>query len=196
MAGRPLRPATDHRLGRPLPHQLANRTQAPPSASPKTLSSPELPSSERMRNYPAFPRATPHQWAGSPRVPHPSATFRSEERTFDLHALGTPPALILSQDQTLHQNCHPSRSCERTFTSHCACVVHDAPPPPVPKRNQARPARRSSIFGRPLGTPTRPSPHPHPPKEDGPQDPVPASHPATNLSMCDVSATGGDATLI
>ncbi len=28
-----------------------------------------------MRNYPAFPRATPHRWAGSPRVPHPSATF-------------------------------------------------------------------------------------------------------------------------
>src|SRR5918995_654421 len=56
-----------------------------------------------MRNYPAFPRATPHQWAGSPRVPHPSATLISEETTFDLHALGTPPALILSQDQTLHQ---------------------------------------------------------------------------------------------
>ena len=32
MADRPLRPAIDHRLGRPLPHQLANRTQAPPKA--------------------------------------------------------------------------------------------------------------------------------------------------------------------
>ncbi len=30
VAGRPLRPATDRRLGRPLPHQLAN----PPSAAP------------------------------------------------------------------------------------------------------------------------------------------------------------------
>ena len=28
MAGRPLRPATDRRLGRPLPHQLANPTLA------------------------------------------------------------------------------------------------------------------------------------------------------------------------
>ena len=56
-----------------------------------------------MRNYPSFPRATPHQWAGSPRVPHPSATLSPEGATFDLHALGTPPALILSQDQTLHQ---------------------------------------------------------------------------------------------
>ena len=31
MAGRPLRPATDRRLGRPLPYQLANPTSAHPS---------------------------------------------------------------------------------------------------------------------------------------------------------------------
>ncbi len=31
-AGHPLRPATDRRLGEPLPHQLANRTRAVPSA--------------------------------------------------------------------------------------------------------------------------------------------------------------------
>ena len=30
MTDHPLRPATDHRLGRPLPHQQANRTQAHP----------------------------------------------------------------------------------------------------------------------------------------------------------------------
>jgi hypothetical protein len=30
VADHPLRPATDHRLGELLPHQLANRTQAPP----------------------------------------------------------------------------------------------------------------------------------------------------------------------
>ena len=29
MAGRPLRPATDRSLGEPLPHQQANKTQAP-----------------------------------------------------------------------------------------------------------------------------------------------------------------------
>ena len=28
----------------------------------------------------------------------------SEEDSFDLHVLGTPPAFILSQDQTLHEN--------------------------------------------------------------------------------------------
>ena len=32
MADHPLRPATDRRLGRPLPHQLANRTSAAPIA--------------------------------------------------------------------------------------------------------------------------------------------------------------------
>ena len=33
VADRPLRPATDRRLGKLLPHQLANRAQAPPPAS-------------------------------------------------------------------------------------------------------------------------------------------------------------------
>src|ERR1700730_4129943 len=33
VADHPLRPATDRRLGRPLPHQLANRTKAPPQAT-------------------------------------------------------------------------------------------------------------------------------------------------------------------
>ena len=32
MAGHPLRPATDRRLGKPLPYQLANQTQAVPKA--------------------------------------------------------------------------------------------------------------------------------------------------------------------
>ncbi len=37
----------------------------------------------------------------SPRVTHPSAT-PCLRRAFDLHVLGTPPAFILSQDQTRH----------------------------------------------------------------------------------------------
>ena len=32
VAGRPLRPATDRRLGEPLPHQLANQISAAPGA--------------------------------------------------------------------------------------------------------------------------------------------------------------------
>ncbi len=41
MAVRPLRPATDRRLGRPLPHQLANRARAPLQA-PGSEESPAL----------------------------------------------------------------------------------------------------------------------------------------------------------
>jgi hypothetical protein len=37
VAGRPLRPATDRRLGEPLPHQLANPTWAHPSARGLTI---------------------------------------------------------------------------------------------------------------------------------------------------------------
>ena len=44
MAGRPLRPATDCRLGRPLPHQLANPTLAHPIA--RGLTSPRFPFSD------------------------------------------------------------------------------------------------------------------------------------------------------
>ena len=36
MAGRPLRPATDRRLGGPLPHQLANPPQTPPLATSRS----------------------------------------------------------------------------------------------------------------------------------------------------------------
>ena len=145
MAGRPLRPATDHRLGRPLPHQPANRPQAPPEASPKTLSPSAPPADGHMRNYPAFPRATPHLGTDCPRVPHPSATGTTEAAPFDLHALGTPPALILSQDQTLHHICclrpppdrNPGmglgscfvRSCSRSPTGHQASTPSSAHTP-------------------------------------------------------------------
>ena len=62
-----------------------------------------------MRYYQSFPTAIPLCEAGYPRVTHPSATksqkTSSEESilsaSFDLHVLSTPPAFILSQDQTL-----------------------------------------------------------------------------------------------
>ena len=59
-----------------------------------------------MRYYQPFPAAIPQCEAGYPRVTHPSATkLRSIRKfhltPFDLHVLGTPPAFILSQDQTL-----------------------------------------------------------------------------------------------
>ncbi len=59
-----------------------------------------------MRSCPRFPGGIPHLKAGThvllTRPPLPP--FPKKERTFDLHVLGTPPAFILSQDQTRHSN--------------------------------------------------------------------------------------------
>ena len=60
----------------------------------------------------SFLTVIPLYEAGYPRVTHPSATqsqiSSSEESkisaSFDLHVLSTPPAFILSQDQTLVKN--------------------------------------------------------------------------------------------
>ena len=62
-----------------------------------------------MRYYQPFPAAIPLYEAGYPRVTHPSAaqslTSSPEgsvvSASLDLHVLSTPPAFILSQDQTL-----------------------------------------------------------------------------------------------
>ena len=54
-----------------------------------------------MRYCRRFLAGIPHLWVDDPRVPHPSATL-CLRRAFDLHVLGTPPAFILSQDQTRH----------------------------------------------------------------------------------------------
>ena len=56
-----------------------------------------------MRACRRFLAGIPHFRPGHPCVTHPSATpSLLRERTFDLHVLGTPPAFILSQDQTRH----------------------------------------------------------------------------------------------
>ena len=103
MTVRPLRPVTDHRLGRLLPYQLANRTQAPPRVSP-------LRASLLSRDYAVLAKVS----LGCPplegrflRVPHPSAARRQLvllliTLPLDLHVLGVPPAFNLSHDQTLH----------------------------------------------------------------------------------------------
>src|SRR4028118_123008 len=60
-----------------------------------------------MRYYPAVGPALPHSRAGRSRVPHP---FAGDPRgPPDLHVLSTPPAFVLSQDQTL-QECLSARS--------------------------------------------------------------------------------------
>ena len=103
MTDRPLRPVTDRRLGEPLPHQLANRTQA-------SLLAPPLRAAFLLRDYAVLAKVS----LGCPplegkflRVPHPSAARHQSVLLqimlpLDLHVLGVPPAFNLSQDQTLH----------------------------------------------------------------------------------------------
>ena len=103
MTGRPLRPVTDHRLGELLPHQLANRTQAPPKALP-------LRATFLLRDYAVLAKVSlsyPPLLGKFLRVPHPSAARHPVVLLLlvlplDLHVLGVPPAFNLSHDQTLH----------------------------------------------------------------------------------------------
>ena len=101
MAVHPLRPATYHCLGGPLPHQQANRTQGSPAASlfiRLDMSPPDF-----TRSYQSFPSVIPDCRASSLRVTHPSALARLCKHSFakDLHVLSILSAFILSQDQTL-----------------------------------------------------------------------------------------------
>ena len=60
--------------------------------------------------------------AGYPRVTHPSAALLRRE-SLDLHVLGTPPAFILSQDQTLMLKwC----LCPASFIWHCLLLIRVA----------------------------------------------------------------------
>jgi hypothetical protein len=103
VTGRPLRPVTDHRLGEPLPHQLANRTQAPPLVPPLRVAF-------LSREYAVLAKVSlsyPPLEGRFLRVPHPSAARHQVVLLLlmlplDLHVLGVPPAFNLSHDQTLH----------------------------------------------------------------------------------------------
>ena len=56
------------------------------------------------RSYQSFPSVIPDCRASSLRVTHPFATHPEKQAppsAFYLHVLGTPPAFVLSQDQTL-----------------------------------------------------------------------------------------------
>ena len=103
MAGRPLRPATRRRLGRPSPHQQADRPRAHPQ--PKKLST----THHAMRSeYPVLDpvsQAYPRAEGRSPTCYSPVRRSCTPEEALplDLHVLSTPPAFVLSQDQTLQQ---------------------------------------------------------------------------------------------
>ena len=105
VAGRSLNPATRHSLGEPLPHQQADRKQA--ALRPMnlwlshirkiTLSGIIAPFGSPLRDG-----AVPESKVRYLSIPHPFATNCTVKHSpFDLHVLATPPAFVLSQDQTL-----------------------------------------------------------------------------------------------
>ena len=107
MADYPLRSATDRRLGEPLPHQLANQTQAHPSPINLWRKNHVILSHYEVlitvsSGYPSVKGRLPTRYSPVRRFQLLQSTEVSiRSITLDLHVLGTPPAFILSQDQTL-----------------------------------------------------------------------------------------------
>lgn len=100
------------RLGRPSPYQLADGARGPPQAVATLRSRPPLPrrSGDHLGSSgisTAFAVLSQAWRVGSPRVAHPFAAIQHlllSAGPRDLHALSTPPAFALSQDQTLRQS--------------------------------------------------------------------------------------------
>ena len=122
MADHPLRPAKDRRLGEPLPHQLANPTQAHLIArGPKV---PRFPPKGVCGISLSFPKLSPT----TGQIPMHYSPVRHSSAPegllpFDLHVLGMPPAFNLSHDQTLQFNvmCTPLKmGRESVFRPACA----------------------------------------------------------------------------
>ena len=75
MAAHPLRPATDRRLGRLLPHQLTNQPQAHPRAAPKRFSWVRHSGPNVFGITPCFHGLSPTRRVDHLRVTHPFATL-------------------------------------------------------------------------------------------------------------------------
>ena len=103
MAGRPLRPATRRRLGRPSPHQQADRPRAHPQ--PKKLSTNHHAAESQYPVLAPVSKCYPRARGRLPTCYSPVRHSSTRKRAFpfDLHVLSTPPAFVLSQDQTLHR---------------------------------------------------------------------------------------------
>ncbi len=104
VADHPLRPATRHSLGKPLPYQLADRIQPHPLAP--EFSHYTLECSGVWGISSRFQLLFPSKGQVSYiLLTHPPLIhLASKISSFDLHVLSTPPAFTLSQDQTLHKN--------------------------------------------------------------------------------------------
>ena len=144
MTGHPLRPATRQSLGRPSPHQQADRPRAhPPPKTPKGASFPHPPCSRHRisRISHTFMRLSRRRGQVTHVLLTRSPLIHTHQKEgaspFDLHVLSTPPAFVLSQDQTLQT--------KPTKTS--------------PNQPQTQPARTQSQYNSPENQ-TRPNPTP------------------------------------
>jgi hypothetical protein len=104
LADHPLRPATRRRLGRPLPHQLADRPQAHPEAT-CAFREPTRQSASTSGISPPFDELFPTSGQVAYVLLNRSPLNGPPKGTapLDLHTLGTPQAFVLSQDQTLQR---------------------------------------------------------------------------------------------
>ena len=108
VAGRPLRPATRHSLGEPLPHQLADR----PRAHQEAPGCPGFDAQTRRSkvtcgiNSPFGELSPTSRHVANvlrTRMPLDITCIATNNIPFDLHVLSTPPAFVLSQNQTLRE---------------------------------------------------------------------------------------------
>ena len=121
MAVHPLRPATDRRLGEPLPHQLSNQTRGHLSAH-KALTVKRCRSTVLCGISSRFQLLSPteRQVSHALLTRSPLSDLPKDITPFDLHVLGTPPAFVLSQDQTLKKCYLNSFRCSNLFQVICS----------------------------------------------------------------------------
>ena len=105
----PLRSLTRRSLGGPLPHQLADGKQVPPEAHycfNHQILKPMITCG--ISNPFGLLSHTSGQVTNSLLARSPlRSSVLLQNSPFDLHVLSTPPAFILSQDQTLRNIYHP-----------------------------------------------------------------------------------------
>ncbi len=103
----------------------------------------------RMRYYPAVGPAIPHESVGRSRVTHPFAGHSElPPSAHDLHVLSTPPAFVLSQDQTLQESYNSRRDSSISSTNHKTCQSNSPRHPDrIPDRRVrlARPRSRLQL---------------------------------------------------
>jgi hypothetical protein len=178
----PLRPATRRRLGRPPPHQQADRPRAHPQPNPQKRE-PFPPPHMRRKVIsgirPSFPGLSQSQG----QVTHVLLTrspLEHPKRAFphDLHVLSTPPAFVLSQDQTLQQGTHTNNP------------QHPHPPQQQEGKNTRKPpARKPKKRTKPQHAPTPPN-HRKRQKQKKPKEPKPQPPQKTGRPQPGTKRTG------